>query len=153
MFCLLMSANVVPSANARWTWRSSGMTGRGKPDVVNKIVKMQRVLLINAEYFDLLHYLRHKNTQEGSDMVDQVFIQWGFYYAGMRNACRHGESHWTCNYAVFCMEEFGPSAGPTGRPRVRSGYSDCNPIPVSNPSYSDHESSWEQDWWGTTPMG
>ena len=74
MFCLLMSANVVPSANARWNWRSSGMTGRGKPDVVNKIVKMQRFLLINAEYFDLLHDLRHKNTQEGSDMVDQVFI-------------------------------------------------------------------------------
>ena len=55
---------MVPSANAKWNWCSSGMTGRGKPDVVNKIVIMQRVLLINAEYFDLLHNLGHKNTQE-----------------------------------------------------------------------------------------
>ena len=74
MFCLLMSANVVPNANARWNWRSSGMTGRGKPDVVNKMIKMRRALLINAEYFDLLHDVRHKSTQEGSDTVDQVFI-------------------------------------------------------------------------------
>ena len=74
MFCLLMSANVVPNANARWNWRSLGMPGRGKPDVVNKIVKMPGVLLINAEYFDLLYNIRHKSAQEGGDMVDQVFI-------------------------------------------------------------------------------
>ena len=51
-----------------------GLPEVGKPDVANKIMRMARVVLIQAKYFDVLHYLMHKSTLGASDMVDKVFI-------------------------------------------------------------------------------
>ena len=51
-------------ANTRWDWPSLGMTGSSETRRGKQNSEMQRILLINAEYFDLLHDLRHKTSRK-----------------------------------------------------------------------------------------
>ena len=69
-----MSANVVPNANARWNWPSSGMTGISETRPGKQNRENAEDSVDQRWIFWFVTWPKAQEPQKGSDMVDQVII-------------------------------------------------------------------------------